>query len=180
MRPDPIPPKFETDQGARDAREESAIQCFTIRVGNELFGLPVDCVQTIFQIGAVTPVPLGPREVVGLANLRGKIVTAVSLRRRLKMEDLPELRSRPAVGIEYHGEHFALIVDDVGDVIFLHPGDQIPIPPHLNEQRTSLTEAVYRLDHAILSLLDIGAVFELERRILPGSVHYDGATSKAG
>jgi purine-binding chemotaxis protein CheW len=146
-------------------REDDEKHCFIVYVGGEPFGLPVDCVQTIFQIESITPVPLGPREVVGLVNLRGKIVTAVSLRRRLQMPDAPQEKSILAIGMEYRGENFALVVDEVGDVVSLDPQTRIPLPPHLNQHRTKLTEAVYRLDHGILSLLHIGGVFDFQRRV---------------
>lgn len=139
--------------------------CFIVYVGGEAFGLPVDCVQTIFQIDAVTPVPLGPREIVGLVNLRGKIVTAVSLRRRLQMPDAQPAKAALAIGMEYRGENFALIVDEVGDVIFLDAQTQIALPPHLDQHRAKLTEAVYRLDQRILSMLDVGFLFDLQRRV---------------
>lgn len=147
------------------SRDEGEKQCFIVFVGGEPFGLRVDCVQTIFQIEAVTPVPLGPREIVGLVNLRGKIVTAVSLRRRLHMADAPETKSRLAIGMEHRGENFALVVDDVGDVIFLSPKTQIPLPPHLSQHRAKMTEAAYRLDDGILSLLEVGTVFDFQRRV---------------
>jgi purine-binding chemotaxis protein CheW len=138
--------------------------CFIVYVGGEPFGLPVDCVQTIFRIEAITPVPLGPREIVGLVNLRGKIVTAVSLRRRLQMPDAPQTKSALAIGMEHRGENFALVVDEVGDVIFVNLQTQIPLPPHLDPHRAKLTEAAYRLDHEILSLLDVGSLFDFQRR----------------
>jgi purine-binding chemotaxis protein CheW len=150
------------DAMARPENDER--HCFIVYVGGEPFGLPVDCVQTIFQIEAITPVPLGPREIVGLVNLRGKIVTAVSLRRRLQMPDAPQAKSTLAIGMEHRGENFALVVDEVGDVIFVNPQTQIPLPPHLDQHRAKLTQAAYRLDHGILSLLDVGALFDFQRR----------------
>jgi purine-binding chemotaxis protein CheW len=62
---------------------------FSIKVAGDTFGLPVTRVQTIFRIGSVTPAPGGPSDIVGLVNLRGKIVTAVSLRRRLGLVPEP-------------------------------------------------------------------------------------------
>jgi purine-binding chemotaxis protein CheW len=145
-------------------RFESEEHCFIVFAHGETFGLPVERVQTIFQIEAVTPVPLGPREVLGLVNLRGKIVTAVSLRKRLQMPDAPAKKSRLAIGIEHRGENFALVVDEVGDVIVLDAEKRISIPPHLDPQRAKLTQGVYRLDSQILSLLDMAVVFDFQRR----------------
>jgi purine-binding chemotaxis protein CheW len=138
--------------------------CFVVFVGRERFGLPVDGVQTIFQIEAVTPVPLGPPEIFGLVNLRGKIVTAVSLRRRLQMPESTDYESMLAIGMEYRGESFALVVDEVGDVIVLDRHTRMPKPPHLEPQKAKFTEAVYRLEDGILPQLDIGEIFDFQRR----------------
>lgn len=156
--------EFEAADGRAPCGDKET-HCFIVYVGGEAFGLPVDCVQTIFQIEAVTPVPLGPREIVGLVNLRGKIVTAVSLRRRLQMPDAQPAKAALAIGMEYRGENFALIVDEVGDVIFLDAQMQIALPPHLDQHRAKLTEAVYRLDQRILSMLDVGFLFDFQRRV---------------
>ena len=158
-----IPAPVETADQPR-FRFESEEYCFIVLVGGEIFGLPVERVQTIFQMEAVTPVPLGPREILGLVNLRGKIVTAVSLRRRLQMPESVSGKPGLAIGIEHRGESFALIVDEVGDVIVLDPEKRIPMPPHLDPQRTKLTESIYRLDNQILSLLDMESVFDFQRR----------------
>jgi len=138
--------------------------CFIVFVGGERFGLPVERVQTIFPIEAITPVPLGPAEILGLVNLRGKIVTAVSLRRRLQLPEDDNRKAALAVGMEHRGESFALVVDEVGDVIVLDGKARIPMPPHLDHQRAKLTEAVYRLDDGILPQLDMGAIFDFQRR----------------
>lgn len=140
------------------------LQCFAIYIAGEVFGLPVDRVQTVFTIQAITPVPLGPREIVGLVNLRGKVMTAVSLRRCLAMPDLPPTRTMLAVGMDHHGEDFALVVDEVGDVIDLSAQGRILLPPHLAGCRAKFTKAAYRLPDGVLSLLDIGAVFNFPRR----------------
>lgn len=156
------PPADTVDE--TNLRFEMEQHCFIVYVGGESFGLPVDQVQTIFQIEAVTPVPLGPREILGLVNLRGKIVTAVGLRQRLQMPGPAKAKPQLAIGIEHRGENFALVVDEVGDVIVLNPEQRIAMPPHLDAQRAKLTEAVYRLDNQILSLLDMNSVFDFQRR----------------
>ena len=135
---------------------EVNLRCFTIVAGGRTFGLPVDCIHTVFEMIALTPVPLAPPEILGLVNLRGKIVTAVSLRRRLSGVMLPEL-SNLAIGLEYRGESFALVVDEVGDVLTLDQATRIDIPPHLGAEGLKLA-AVYRLDALILPILDLNWV----------------------
>ena len=131
---------------------------FTLVVGGETFGLPVGCVHTIFRPAAVTAVPLGPREVVGLVNLRGKIVTAVSLRLRLGLDDPGPHGGALAIGIEHEGETFALFVDEVGDVLTVSEDAHIAAPPNFAAARLELTAAVYRLESRILPVLDLAVI----------------------
>jgi purine-binding chemotaxis protein CheW len=155
-------------------------RCFTVLDGDEMFGLPVQSVQTIFRIEGVTPVPLGPADVEGLVNLRGRIVTAVSLKRRLAKAPLDSARGTLAIGIEHDGENFALIVDDVGDVITCEESAEIARPPHIDPARARLTSAYYRLDGGILPILDMKAVFDFaERNRSTRSAHLNTAITRS-
>jgi purine-binding chemotaxis protein CheW len=133
---------------------------FSIKVGEDTFGLPVTRVQTIFRIGAVTAAPGGPPDIVGLVNLRGKIVTAVSLRRRLGLAPAPEGSGSLAIGIEHRNEAFALLVDEVGDVLTLTTETAIAPPPHIARRRAKFASGYSRVGGQILPLLNIDAVFD--------------------
>ena len=146
--PEPAVPVRTSSEVGGDRR------CFTVVVDGRTYGLPVEHIQTVFEMLAVTPVPLAPREVLGLVNLRGKIVTAVSLRRRLRGEDSCIQGPRIAVGIDYRHESFALVVDEVGDVLTLNNGTLIETPPHLGVEGIPI-ESVHRLDELILPILDL-------------------------
>ena len=137
-------------------------RCFTVISDGRTFGLPVESIQTVFEMVALTPVPLAPYEILGLVNLRGKIVTAVSLRRRLRGDAFAVETSMLAIGMEHRGESFALVVDEVGDVIMLDPGTRIVTPPHLGTEGIKIS-AVHRLDAMILPLLDLDWVFTFSR-----------------
>lgn len=133
---------------------------FSIKVAGDTFGLPVTQVQTIFRIGSVTPAPGGPSDIVGLVNLRGKIVTAVSLRRRLGLEPEAGGPGSLAIGIEHHKEAFALLVDEVGDVLTLTAENSIAPPPHIGRRRAKFASGYNRVGGQILPLLNIDAVFD--------------------
>jgi len=152
--------KRATETGIPAADEESY---FTVFVGGEIFGLSVQNAQTIFRIQSVTPIPLGPSDIAGLVNLRGKIVTAVSLRRRLRMPMDSSIQNALAIGVEHKGENFALIVDEVGDVLSLDASMQIPIPPHFDPERSRLTTGLYRVGKLLVPALDIDAIFDFTK-----------------
>ena len=66
-----------------DAATEGLV---SIRLGSQTFGVPVMKAQDIIAQTAISIIPLAPPEVAGSLNLRGRIVTAIDMRRRL---DLP-------------------------------------------------------------------------------------------
>ena len=129
-------------------------RCFTIVSDGRTFGLPVEHIQTVFEMVTVTPVPLAPYEVLGLVNLRGKIVTAISLRRRLQANPPAIETSTLAVGLEHKGENFALVVDEVGDVLTLDRKSEIDLPPHLGAESIKFA-SLHRFDDVILPMLDL-------------------------
>ncbi|HUI51531.1 MAG TPA: chemotaxis protein CheW, partial [Terriglobales bacterium] len=58
-------------------------QFCTFWMGQRLYGMPVEEVQEVIREQAMTRVPLAGAMVRGLINLRGKIVTAIDLRKGL-------------------------------------------------------------------------------------------------
>ena len=69
---------------AEDNDLDQATEGFvTVVTGGQLFGLRLERVRDVFVPRGLSQVPLAPPEVAGLLNLRGRIVTAIDLRRRL-------------------------------------------------------------------------------------------------
>ena len=76
------------------------------------------------------------------------------MRRRLRADPKAPEPSNLAVGVDHRGESFALVVDEVGDVMTLDRGSQIEIPPHLGADALRIS-SVHRLDDMILPVLDL-------------------------
>lgn len=133
----------------------------TVTVAEQVFGLPIDRVHDVFIASALTEVPLAPREIVGLLNLRGRVVTALCLRRRLGLPDAEGGREM-AVGLERAGESYGLLVDQVGEVLRLSAESREPNPVHMDPRWTRLSRGVHRLDGQLLIVLDVDAVLSLE------------------
>jgi purine-binding chemotaxis protein CheW len=133
----------------------------TVMIADQVFGLPIDRVHDVFIASAVTSVPLAPREVIGLLNLRGRVVTAMCLRRRLGLPDAENGREM-AVGLEHHGESYGLLVDQVGEVMKLPSELCEPNPVHMDPRWTRLSRGVHRLEGRLLIALDIDAVLDFE------------------
>ncbi len=138
------------------------IEYVTVMVGDQIFGLPIDRVHDVFIASALTDVPLAPREIVGLLNLRGRVVTAMCLRRRLGLSDCASDGRNMAVGLEHQGESYGLLVDQVGEVMKLSADTHEPNPVHMDPRWVKLSRGVHRLDDKLLIILDVDAVLSLE------------------
>ena len=132
----------------------------TVVVAGQLLGLPIHRVHDVFVAIEITAVPLAAPEIAGLLNLRGRVVTAVSLRRRLGLPGAPASDRRMAVGLEHKGEAYGLLVDEVGEVLKLDPTMLQPNPVHLSPRWAGLSQGVYQLDGRLLIELDVDAALE--------------------
>lgn len=135
----------------------------SICVGGQWFGVPVLRVQDVIAQTAISRVPLAPPAVAGSLNLRGRIVTAIDLRHRLKMEPRGEGELYMSVIVDRGGELYALIVDDVGDVLWLSDTLFESIPVTLSAHWRSLCAGLYRLERELLLVLEIERVLSLSQ-----------------
>ncbi len=106
-------------------------QFVTLMLGDQLCGISVLAVRDVLGEQAITRVPLAPREVAGSLNLRGRIVTAIDLRIRLGLPPAAAGTPRMSVVAEEAGELYALLVDQVAEVMSLRAGDLEQNPPTL-------------------------------------------------
>src|SRR5260370_30801391 len=100
----------------------------TVVLDGQWFGRPIARVQDVFMPELLTRVPLSEPEIAGVLNLRGRIVTAVDLRRRLGLSPRQHGLPPMAVGIEWRGESYGLLVDAVGGGIKLAASGRAPHP----------------------------------------------------
>ena len=129
-------------------------QYCTFLLGEHYFGIDVLEVQEVLSHREMTRVPLAPPAVCGLINLRGQIVTALDLRRRLGLPDRPAGRHPMNVVVSTDDGAVSLLVDEIGDVLSV-PEDAFEPPPEtLRGPARSVVRGVYKLDGRLLLILD--------------------------
>jgi purine-binding chemotaxis protein CheW len=138
-------------------------QMCTFRLERLFCGIDVKWVREVLRQRDMTPVPLAAHEVSGLINLRGQIVTAIDLRRRLGLPDRTGTREPMNIVAFGTDGSVSFQVDDIDDVMEL-PESSFELPPEtVPHNIRHLLEGVYKLDGKLLhvlrveSLLDIGA-----------------------
>ena len=133
----------------------------TATVGGQLFGLPIARVQDVFVLDRLTRVPLAAPEIAGVLNLRGRIVTAIDMRRRLGLAPPGEVRKRMAIGIEYKGESYGLLIDAIGEVLNLPTAGREGNPVNLEPGLARVSAGVHRLEDRLLVVLDVDRVLDV-------------------
>ncbi len=129
----------------------------TFKAGDRWLGIEVARVQEILRARPVTPVPLAPAVVAGLVNLRGQIVTAVDLRRRLELAEQEQERDPAQVVVHGAEGAVSLLVDEVGDVLEVAEEDFEPPPPTLTGAARELIVGAWKLPDRLLLALDVDA-----------------------
>lgn len=136
-------------------KPKSLRQYVTARIAGQLFGLPIEAVQEVFTPEGITHVPLAPAAIEGVLNLRGRIVTALSMRRVLGYTD--DHSARPmAIGVEYRGEPYGLIVDEIGEVCTVDTSESEPPPANFDRRWSAIVGSVHRLPAELMVILDVG------------------------
>ena len=139
------------------------VEYVTAMIGGQLFGLPIERVLDVFTPERLTRVPLAAPEVAGVLNLRGRIVTAIDMRRRLDLPMRGAGEPFMAIGIEQDGESYGLLVDQVGEVVKLPFSKLDPVPANLDPAWTHLASGVHRLDSRLMVVLDVDRSLEHEQ-----------------
>ncbi len=144
-----------------DAMADEERVFVTLTVAEQLCGIPVLTVRDILGEQVITRIPLAPPEIAGSLNLRGRIVTAIDLRRRLNLPPPPDGMKRMSVVAEQGGELYALLVDQVSEVLSLKASAFERNPPTLSEGWAAFSTGIYRLEDRLLVVLDVGRLLNL-------------------
>lgn len=136
--------------------------CILMRLSDITFAIPIACVEDVFTTPAITPVPLAHRHVVGLLNLRGKVMTVLCLACRLglKRPDL-QFEETLTIGVSHKGESHGLIVPDVGEVVALPVEQREPVPAHFHAGWISCAAGLHKRDDQLIVELDVAALLHV-------------------
>lgn len=118
------------------------------------FGVEVEKVQEVIRHQKTTRVPLAAPEIGGLINLRGQIVTAVDLRRKLALADRGEAQVPMNVVVRSDDGAISMLVDEIGDVVEVEDTDFERPPDTLRGAARELIRGAFKLKGRLLLLLD--------------------------
>lgn len=146
------------------AAETAPRLLLSLTLAGRLCGIPVPRVRDVLAGQAIARIPLAPPEVAGVLNLRGRIVTALDLRRRLGLPPAgPEVRPMSVV-VEREGELYSLLADSVREVLTMPAEAREEPPATLGDVWREHAVAVHRLESELLIELDPDRLLALGSR----------------
>jgi purine-binding chemotaxis protein CheW len=143
---------------ADDRQEQGFV---TLTLAGQLCGVPVLAVREVITNSKIVRVPLAPPEIAGNINLRGRIVTAVDTRCRLGLEPAPDTADRVALVAEAGGALYALLIDQVQEVLSLRTDLIEETPSNLSASWRQFSNGVFRLPERLMVVLDVERLLAL-------------------
>jgi purine-binding chemotaxis protein CheW len=140
----------------------SSRQFSTFFLDDLFFGIEVEKVQEVIRYQEMTKVPLASRVVQGLINLRGQIVTAIDLRRRLKLDPRPDGELPMNVVVRTDDGALSLLVDEIGDVLEIEDATFEQPPETISGVARDLIRGVYKLRDQLLLVLDTERAVQID------------------
>jgi purine-binding chemotaxis protein CheW len=145
-------------------RQESDIRQFvTFIAGDEVFAVDMNPVQEIIRVPDVVKVPLAPHTLEGLANLRGKVLPIISLRRIFGFAECDYNDSTRAIVIDI-GQPLGFVVDRVASVVGVESGKIEGVESISSTMNTELLSGLIKDvgGHAMIMVLDFAKLIAQE------------------
>src|SRR5216683_1934185 len=143
-------------------------QFCTFYLDKLMFGVQLEKVQEVMRSLELTEIPLAPRVVSGLMNLRGQIVTCIDLRRRLELADRPEETSPMNVVIRSADGAVSLLVDYIGDVMEVTDESFERPPETLQGKVREVILGVHKLEKQLMHVLNTETACETAETVASG------------
>ncbi|MAZ48229.1 MAG: hypothetical protein CME65_06680 [Halobacteriovoraceae bacterium] len=147
-----------------EAAQQQANQYCGFKIAGEEYAIPVMEVQEVIKPLQVTAVPMAQEEIRGLINLRGQIVTCISLRKLFQQEENLE---HEYMNIIIRGKDglYSLVVDEVTDIIDVDDVAVEKVPETINPRIKRFVDKIYKRKKGLVILLKIEELLELQEKM---------------
>lgn len=147
--------KKEEESKRKKGEIKKASYLLNFTLGNEFYGVDVENIREVVRSGKITPVPNAHYNVLGIMNLRGRIIPVLSLRRFFNMEDTGTTKKSKILVIENEGgNQIGVLVDDVNEVFTYYVEDLEPITS-VKFSGTRYARGIFRKDDIPIVVIDI-------------------------
>jgi purine-binding chemotaxis protein CheW len=131
------------------------VEYLAFSLAGEAYAVRISHIAEILRPLPITEVPRAPRNIIGVASVRGRLVTVIDLRRRLRLPEGPiDRRTRILLAAGEQGEQIGLLVDEVMQVYRMAESEIEPAQVLGGDQPAHIA-GIGRPEGALLILLDL-------------------------
>lgn len=140
-------------QVSKDTKLEKLL---VVNIGGHYFGAPIGNIQDVIQRNPYTPVPLASKNIIGVMNLRGHIVTEIDVAYTLGLDKEINISDKEgySIVVTRDQEMYSFVFQEVGDVIDVPVSAIEKLPDTVDKSWTDVTAGVYRYGEKLIVLLD--------------------------
>lgn len=140
----------------------SSLQIVCFKIGNEEYGIDILQVQEILKLPKVTKLPKSKAFIMGVIDLRGKVLPIVDLSKRFGIESNKSSENSRAIVVNIAGKKVGLGIDSVSHVIKVNTNDIEPPPPVVRGISGKYIVGIAKMENGFVVVLDINQMFTNE------------------
>ncbi|MBF0365549.1 MAG: purine-binding chemotaxis protein CheW [Oligoflexia bacterium] len=152
----------ESEKTKEKAVDQVAGCVLTFVLGNSLYALNATMVQEVTKHHFITMIHQAPAFIVGVLNLRGKIVTVINLAKKIGLQVTEQKASATSqkniIIVEWNNESVGLLVDQVAEVISIDHENLCSSPGNVDDHQVKFIEHIYPTNKNLIAILNIDLV----------------------
>lgn len=147
--------RLSSGPGSEDDSSEKG-KYMTFKSGNEYYGLAIQYVNEIIQMQEITAIPETDDYIMGLINLRGKVVPVIDVRLRFKQPPQEYNDRTCIIVINVKSAVVGLIVEQIAEVVEIDENNILPPPKigHADKAQSKYVYGIGKVGNSVKLLLD--------------------------
>lgn len=138
--------------------EIEVVQLVGMKLGDEEYAIDVLKIQEIIRTVEITVVPRMDTFILGVMNLRGKVIPVIDLRVRFNLDKCDFDKSTRIIVVRFEKQYIGFVVDEVTEVIRIRKAMVEPTPPLVGSIGQEYILGICKYDSRLIMLLDIDRV----------------------
>jgi len=136
-------------------------QLVVFRIEKEQFGIGINDVREIIRMEDVTAMPGTEEYILGVINLRGKIVVVIDLAKKLGVAAREKDKDTRVLIVDIEGNTMGMVVDGCNEVLRITSDKIEPAPEIITKKfKSDYIDGVGIIDERLLILLDLSKVLD--------------------
>ena len=144
-----------------ETTDNTTKQYIVVQIGNEKYGMDIGYVDNIIRMQKITRVPKAQSYFMGIINLRGEIVSVMSVRKKMGLEDDVFTNASRIIILKIEEKGLiGVIVDEVCEFVTLNDSEIEPVTQNTKDGKELFINGIGKKGDTLISLFEIGAIVE--------------------